>query len=295
MVVIRTTKLWVKREIAGAPQERHILQTKDIVANNGTFQPVSRVPDDIVPARSGSRSIYRPHVSHKRIVYDRDPPDVGVKKDSRIIVCENALQDTDVDAVVVGNRPSVVETFKPKTGYLGRPGKQTAREPICVGRAGLRNQARLKGALLTDKQNPVGNKYLPNDVFTRCDQDGIERRSTVHRGFDGGRIAGTIGGYPPRPRVARPRSDGRCHDGQRKAGYSQAGFHARSWKSVLQTAFPVENNGLIVGSLTGMREGDFVFVSGRFPEGAVGKLHVYKRHEFVRVDVPSEVSRPARQ
>jgi len=57
----------------------------------------------------------------------------------------------------------------------------------------------------------------------------------------------------------------------------------------------VENNGLIVGSLTGMREGDFVFVSGRFPEGAVGKLHVYKRHEFVRVDVPSEVSRPARQ
>lgn len=55
----------------------------------------------------------------------------------------------------------------------------------------------------------------------------------------------------------------------------------------------VENNGLIVGSLTGMREGDFVFVYGRFPEGAVGQLRLYRRHEFVPVEVPSEASRPA--
>jgi hypothetical protein len=57
----------------------------------------------------------------------------------------------------------------------------------------------------------------------------------------------------------------------------------------------IENNGLIVGSLTGMREGDFVFVSGRFPEGAVGQLRIFRRHEFVPVEVPSEASRPARQ
>jgi hypothetical protein len=56
-----------------------------------------------------------------------------------------------------------------------------------------------------------------------------------------------------------------------------------------------ENNGLIVGSLTGMREGDFVFVSGRFPEGAVGRLRVYKRHEFMPVDVISETRRSTRQ
>jgi hypothetical protein len=57
----------------------------------------------------------------------------------------------------------------------------------------------------------------------------------------------------------------------------------------------MENRGLIVGSLTGMREGDFVFVSGRFPEGAVGLLRVYRRHVFVPVEVPSDAIRPARQ
>ncbi len=53
----------------------------------------------------------------------------------------------------------------------------------------------------------------------------------------------------------------------------------------------IENNGLIIGSLTGMREGVFTFVSGRLPEGAVGQLRVYRRHEFVPLHVPSEAGR----
>ncbi len=52
----------------------------------------------------------------------------------------------------------------------------------------------------------------------------------------------------------------------------------------------VENNGLVIGSLTGMREGQFVLLSGRLPEGAVGQLHVYRRHVFS----PSAVTREQR-
>ncbi len=43
----------------------------------------------------------------------------------------------------------------------------------------------------------------------------------------------------------------------------------------------LQNNGLVVGSLTGMREGQFVILSGRLPDAAVGRLHVYRRHEFL--------------
>lgn len=52
----------------------------------------------------------------------------------------------------------------------------------------------------------------------------------------------------------------------------------------------LENNGLIVGSLTGMREGEFTFVSGALAEGAVGQVRIYRRHQFAPVEVPSEGS-----
>ena len=39
------------------------------------------------------------------------------------------------------------------------------------------------------------------------------------------------------------------------------------------------NHGLVVGSLTGMREGDFRVVAGRLPGGAVARLHVYTKAE----------------
>jgi hypothetical protein len=54
----------------------------------------------------------------------------------------------------------------------------------------------------------------------------------------------------------------------------------------------IGNNGLIVGSLTGMREGEFAILSGRLPQGAVAQLRVYRRHEFVPVEVSSEIAEP---
>jgi hypothetical protein len=57
----------------------------------------------------------------------------------------------------------------------------------------------------------------------------------------------------------------------------------------------LSNNGLVMGSVTGMREGEFVFVPGRLPGGAVAQVHVYRRHEFVPVEVPSEVTGRTRQ
>ena len=50
----------------------------------------------------------------------------------------------------------------------------------------------------------------------------------------------------------------------------------------------IQNNGLIIGSVTGMREGEFILSSGKLPQGAVGKIVIYRRHEFVPSDVPSE-------
>jgi hypothetical protein len=50
----------------------------------------------------------------------------------------------------------------------------------------------------------------------------------------------------------------------------------------------IENHGLVVGSLLGMREGEFTLLSGRLPQGAVGRLRVYRRHEFVPVEVTSK-------
>jgi len=39
----------------------------------------------------------------------------------------------------------------------------------------------------------------------------------------------------------------------------------------------LDNNGLILGSLTGMREGDFSLVSGRLATDAVGQVRIYTR------------------
>ncbi len=52
----------------------------------------------------------------------------------------------------------------------------------------------------------------------------------------------------------------------------------------------LENNGLILGSLTGMREGEFTFVAGALPEGAVGQVRIYRRNHFVPMEVQSERS-----
>ena len=52
----------------------------------------------------------------------------------------------------------------------------------------------------------------------------------------------------------------------------------------------LENNGLIFGSLTGMREGEFTFVSGALPEGAVGQVRIYPRNQFVPMEVRSDRS-----
>ncbi len=37
----------------------------------------------------------------------------------------------------------------------------------------------------------------------------------------------------------------------------------------------LENHGLAIGSLSGMREGDIAFVEGMFPDGAVGRIRIY--------------------
>jgi len=37
------------------------------------------------------------------------------------------------------------------------------------------------------------------------------------------------------------------------------------------------NHGLVLGSVTGSREGDFTLVSGRLPGSAVGRVRVYSR------------------
>jgi hypothetical protein len=50
-------------------------------------------------------------------------------------------------------------------------------------------------------------------------------------------------------------------------------------RSHLDGDFP--NNGLIVGSVTGRREGKFTLVSGKLPEGAVGQLRFYM-HDVAR-------------
>lgn len=42
----------------------------------------------------------------------------------------------------------------------------------------------------------------------------------------------------------------------------------------------VVNNGIVIGSLTGMREGQFTILSGKLPEGAVGQLLMFRRHQF---------------
>jgi len=41
----------------------------------------------------------------------------------------------------------------------------------------------------------------------------------------------------------------------------------------------IENNGLIIGSLTGERDGAFALRSGQLPEGAVGRILLFKRIE----------------
>ena len=35
------------------------------------------------------------------------------------------------------------------------------------------------------------------------------------------------------------------------------------------------NYGLVIGTISGMREGDFTIVANRFPDAAVGKLNIY--------------------
>ena len=44
----------------------------------------------------------------------------------------------------------------------------------------------------------------------------------------------------------------------------------------------IENHGLIIGSLTGERDGLFTLQSGRLPQGAVGRLLLFKRIESGR-------------
>ncbi len=44
----------------------------------------------------------------------------------------------------------------------------------------------------------------------------------------------------------------------------------------------LENYGLVIGSLTGMREGEFVLLANRLPEGAVGQLHFFSHNGVTR-------------
>jgi hypothetical protein len=44
---------------------------------------------------------------------------------------------------------------------------------------------------------------------------------------------------------------------------------------VAQLSGTLQNNGLVVGSMTGEREGDFTLLSNRLPGGAVGRLRIY--------------------
>ena len=44
----------------------------------------------------------------------------------------------------------------------------------------------------------------------------------------------------------------------------------------------LRNDGLVVGSLTGMREGDFSLVSDKFPQGAVGRVRIYTSSQATR-------------
>jgi hypothetical protein len=39
------------------------------------------------------------------------------------------------------------------------------------------------------------------------------------------------------------------------------------------------NNGIVIGSMTGMREGDFTIATDRFPGGAVARLNIYTKAE----------------
>jgi len=43
----------------------------------------------------------------------------------------------------------------------------------------------------------------------------------------------------------------------------------------------IRNHGLVLGSVTGMREGEFIVVPGNFPQGAVAQVRIYRRHEVV--------------
>lgn len=40
----------------------------------------------------------------------------------------------------------------------------------------------------------------------------------------------------------------------------------------------IGNHGLVLGSVTGMREGEFIVVPGNFPQGAVARVRIYRRH-----------------
>jgi hypothetical protein len=39
------------------------------------------------------------------------------------------------------------------------------------------------------------------------------------------------------------------------------------------------NHGLVIGSLTGLREGDYTLVSGKLPDSAVARVRIYRRPE----------------
>lgn len=41
----------------------------------------------------------------------------------------------------------------------------------------------------------------------------------------------------------------------------------------------LENDGLVIGSLSGMREGDFTVIENRFPDGAAARLNIYARDQ----------------
>jgi hypothetical protein len=50
----------------------------------------------------------------------------------------------------------------------------------------------------------------------------------------------------------------------------------------VEIAGTITDNGLIIGSLTGLREGDFSLVAGRAGADAVGRVRVYTRREADR-------------
>lgn len=51
------------------------------------------------------------------------------------------------------------------------------------------------------------------------------------------------------------------------------------------------NNGIVIGSLTGMREGQFTILSDRLPDGAVGRIFIYQRHQFSPRRPPTDRNR----